>query len=470
MDGRIRSALEEQTARGLGLLALVFLVQPVAGGLSLLVAEGLSRAFGHAFRPANADDLLFVFPFLFGVGLLLGGFGRTRWAGRHGGRLVAVALLGLSAFLGYVEGPYRQDGGPSILPFVVLFLVNLIPFRPPVATALAALAGSIYVAWVTWAPLAHPLDPAERAAVVHGSLPFTLMVVVTAFVVSRWLFARRLAAIAAAHDRDAFARRIEEQARRLAETNRELVEAQNELVRRRHLAVLGNLVAGVSHELNNPAGALASASDVMGRAIERLEGGRGGAEQQGRALSALSSAHAGAKEAVDRIAKVVRRLRTFARLDQAEQQRADVNECMRVAAEVLGAGRLTLRYDLEEGPPLLCQPAALNEVFRDLLLNASEATAGNGVVTLRSRFGTGEARFTVEDDGPGVPLAIRDRIFEPGFTTKGQGVGTGLGLSTSMRIVEEQGGRLEMTSEPGRGASFTVVLPRPDPLEAPPPP
>ena len=239
----------------------------------------------------------------------------------------------------------------------------------------------------------------------------------------------------------------------------ELAGAKDQLVMQEKMAALGNLVAGVAHEINNPVGAINSAIDVLGRCVDRLKGGDAG---KGRLVGVMDDNVRVMGIAGRRVADIVQTLKDFARLDQAERQRADLHEGLDstlalVAHEFKGRVEVERRYgDL---PQVDCRPGQINQVFMNLLVNASQAIDGPGRLVLETWQEGGRACVRVTDDGKGIGAADRARIFDPGFTTKGVGVGTGLGLSISYRIVHEHGGELGVESEEGRGASFTVRLP-----------
>jgi len=285
-----------------------------------------------------------------------------------------------------------------------------------------------------------------------------------------------------AHSRE-LESRVEERTRDLRQKNEaleqalnDLREAQSQLVLREKMASLGNLVAGVAHEINNPVGAIRSAADVTQRAVERLRRAQAGAadgpgdrgESEERALRALEMNSAVVEEASERVARIVRSLKQFAELDEAEFQEAvDVREGL-ANALVLLESRLTpvaeVTQELGEVPAIPCWPGELNQVFMNVLLNAIEAIEaagadGRGSITVRTLARREVVRVEVEDSGKGIAAEHLNRVFDPGFTTKGTGVGTGLGLSTSYRTVQKHGGRILVESEVGRGTTVAIELP-----------
>ena len=160
--------------------------------------------------------------------------------------------------------------------------------------------------------------------------------------------------------------------------------------------------------------------------------------------------------------KIVQSLRNFARLDEAERKSADLLEGLESTLTLLHhelKNRIDVVRDYEAIPEIVCSPNQLNQVFMNVLVNAAHAIDGRGTITIRTRYRDGEVAISFTDTGRGIPAAVLPRIFDPGFTTKGVGVGSGLGLAICYRIVKEHGGRIEVTSEPEKGTTFTVILP-----------
>ena len=247
---------------------------------------------------------------------------------------------------------------------------------------------------------------------------------------------------------------------RLTETLAELRETQAQLVQSEKMAALGNLVAGIAHEINTPLGAITSNTDVVLRGLGRLAPDVPAA--RANVVKVLDDLLRTNAEACQRISAIVRNLKNFARLDEAEWKTADLREGMDSTLELvahLHRGRVEIVREYGEVPAVLCHPGQLNQVFMNLLVNASQAIEGTG--TIRVRIGVVDDRLhvDVEDTGGGIAPEHLARIFDPGFTTKGVGVGTGLGLAICHRIVEAHGGTIAVTSRPGAGSTFSVRLP-----------
>ena len=168
------------------------------------------------------------------------------------------------------------------------------------------------------------------------------------------------------------------------------------------------------------------------------------------------------KTACERIVKIVRSLRNFARLDEAERKPADLHEGIESTLTIVHHGiknRIEVVRDYGDIPEVECFPDQLNQVFMNILVNAAHAIEGTGKITIRTRTDGENVALGFSDTGRGISPQNLSKIFDPGFTTKGVGVGSGLGLPICYRIVKEHGGRIDVQSEPGQGTTFTVTLP-----------
>jgi signal transduction histidine kinase len=249
---------------------------------------------------------------------------------------------------------------------------------------------------------------------------------------------------------------------RVEERTRELRDTQAQLIQAEKMKSLGQLVAGVAHELNNPIGFVHANLQLLDEYIEKLiEGQRTESDTQ-RIQDAIGKLLVRSREGTERVKKIVQDLRTFSRMDQAEIQVVDLHEELdRTLALMEPRFKNHIRVERDYGdlPRVRCNPGQLNQVFLNLLMNACDAIERDGSIEIRTRP-TGEGvRLEFRDDGPGIPPEVQSRIFDPFFTTKPVGVGTGLGLSLSHGIIERHGGRISVSSAPGRGTTFVIELP-----------
>jgi two-component system NtrC family sensor kinase len=296
--------------------------------------------------------------------------------------------------------------------------------------------------------------------------------------VERALERRSLLCNARKYKEDLETRNIE-----LARRKAELERVQAQLVQSEKMASLGQLAAGVAHELNNPAGFILSNMSALPEYVQRLE----------KLLStydaaSLSSADievvAAAKRDVDydhilsdlnciatdsftgaeRIKGIVQNLRLFSRLDEAELKEVDVHEgiesTIRLLSRYFTSPSIALRRVYGSLPRINCYAGQLNQVWMNLLVNAAQAIGeDSGEVSIKTSSQERTVAVSVSDTGSGIAQEHINRIFDPFFTTKPVGEGTGLGLSISHGIIARHGGTLTVESAVGRGTTFNVVLP-----------
>ena len=253
---------------------------------------------------------------------------------------------------------------------------------------------------------------------------------------------------------------------RVEERTHELRDTQAQLVQSEKMRSLGQLVAGVAHELNNPIGFVHANLQLLEEYVTRLLQPGLDPEKRRKTQEAITKLLTRSREGTERVKRIVQDLRTFSRTDQAELQQVSLNdEIDRTLAliEPRLKGNEVVR-DYGELPPVRCFAGQLNQVFLNLLMNACDALEGRGTIRIQTRAEPPGVVLRFEDDGPGMPPEVLSRIFEPFFTTKAVGKGTGLGLSISHGIVARHGGQMQVESRPGEGARFTIRLP----LEPPP--
>ena len=270
--------------------------------------------------------------------------------------------------------------------------------------------------------------------------------------------------------------KVEERTAELTQTLAELRAAQTQLVQSEKMAALGSLVAGVAHEINTPLGAVTSNTDLVARAMLKARD-TADATQAARYLERAGAMVEVSREACRRIAEIVRSLRNFSRLDEAERKPADLHEgldsTLTLAAHLM-KNRITVHRDYGTLPQVDCHANQINQVFLNILTNAAHAIADHGEITIRTRYDAAGAQgpdgarvggecgavvIEISDSGCGIPPANLKKIFDPGFTTKGVGVGTGLGLAICYRIVTDHHGSIEAQSRVGQGTTFRILLP-----------
>jgi PAS domain S-box-containing protein len=282
---------------------------------------------------------------------------------------------------------------------------------------------------------------------------------------------------------------LQELARSEHLAHEDLKSAQSRMVQTEKLASLGQLVAGVAHEINNPLAFVSNNVAVLERDLHDLielvslyRKARGDGHEDAASideqiaqicqqldidytLENLPRIIERTRDGMRRIERIVKDLRLFARVDEGEWNEIDLNPGIESSVNMVqGYARkrgVQLVMDLGALPPVRCRGAKVHQVVVNLLMNAIDACASDGKVTIRTRVESEPAavRIDVADTGTGIDPAIRDRIFDPFFTTKPVGEGTGLGLSISYGIVQEHGGTIDVQSVPGGGSCFTVRLP-----------
>ncbi|HZZ64211.1 MAG TPA: ATP-binding protein, partial [Candidatus Baltobacteraceae bacterium] len=267
-----------------------------------------------------------------------------------------------------------------------------------------------------------------------------------------------------------------------AATLDEIRRMQGQLVQQEKMAGLGTLVAGVTHEINNPANFAHLGAQELAAELARfrdflleMAGDEAPAEviaDINARIDRLDFRADTIAEGTTRIRDLVKDLRTFSRLDEADRKMVRIGDSLQSTLNLVQTQYkkiADIRCELDANPEMECWPAQLNQVFMNLIVNACQAIATRkrrnplddyeGVLTIRSRIDAGNFVLEFEDNGCGIPKAAAGHIFEPFFTTKGVGEGTGLGLSISYGIVEKHGGSIDVRSVEGEGTCFTVRLP-----------
>ncbi len=247
----------------------------------------------------------------------------------------------------------------------------------------------------------------------------------------------------------------EKDARMVKELKRALKELQDtqlKLINSEKMASLGQLVAGVAHEINTPVASIKSNNEIATKLISRL--------QDAETAELLKEINNIDKEAIARINGLVVSLRKFVRLDEADLQEADINKEIDLTLDLIRhetKNRINIIKNYGEIPPIKCYPNMLNQVFMNILVNATQAIDGEGSITIDTNYLNNNLIVKFKDTGCGIKEP--EKIFFAGYTTKGVGVGTGLGLAISQKIIEKHKGKIEVNSKVGFGSEFIITIP-----------
>lgn len=265
--------------------------------------------------------------------------------------------------------------------------------------------------------------------------------------------------------------RVKEQVQTIASTQRQLYQAEK-------MASVGQLAAGVAHEINNPIGFIRSNLGTAQSYVQKINSVAGIMRERGDARLAEAWKAADldfvledfmpllqeSVDGADRVARIVADLKGFSKVDQAEEEIVNLNDNIRSVCNVASgqiSGRAELTLALGELPTLRCHAGHLNQVFLGMLLNAAQAMQKPGTIRISSGVESGCICIRFSDTGSGISPDVLPRIFDPFFTTRDVGSGTGLGLTVSRDIIAAHGGRIEVASEVGAGTTFTIHLPLP---------
>jgi two-component system NtrC family sensor kinase len=278
---------------------------------------------------------------------------------------------------------------------------------------------------------------------------------------------------------------VDEQTRHLKAANEQLKSAQSKMLQNEKMASIGQLAAGVAHEINNPMGFIGSNLNSLAKYLKKFSDflalqdrliencaapeERSFLQEQRKKLKIdflLEDSHeliAESLNGADRVQKIVVDLKSFSRVDRAEVQASDLNECLESTLSIVWNElkyKVALEKDYGALNPLHCLPQQLNQVFMNILINASQAIEKQGTIGIRTWQDELNQYVRISDDGCGMSVQTQARIFEPFYTTKAVGKGTGLGMSISYDIVKKHGGEILLESVPGQGSVFTLLFPR----------
>lgn len=369
-----------------------------------------------------------------------------------------LIFFGLMVYLDYLKGRATQDKKKSLILniislalifsfglwakfdlYMILYFVCLVDYYMALETeGLALVIGLIYL--FNFIVLAVSHAPA-KAFVIDFLILTSLLI-----------FSFVLASIATEQRRE-----------------REKVESlQVQIVQQAKMASLGQLTAGIAHEINSPLGAIHSNAETIDlllnmlheTALKNLAGDE--REKAGKLIDTLRKANRTNEMACERITEIVRKMKNFARLDEAVWQEVDFNEGVE-SALVLTSNeknkRIKVSRNFGQLPRVRCIPSLINQVSMNILTNAVQAIESEGEIHVSTYSDGGNVFLIVHDTGVGISVENLPRIFDPGFTTRGVGVGMGLGLAICYNIMQQHNGEITCQSEEGRGATFIVKLP-----------
>ena len=238
----------------------------------------------------------------------------------------------------------------------------------------------------------------------------------------------------------------------LKKTVKELNDTQLQLINSEKMASLGQLIAGVAHEINTPVAAIKSNNEIFTKLIKKIDD-----EKLSQIFNDINSTD---KVAIQRINQLVISLKKFVRLDEAEVQEADINKELDLTLDLI-------RHETKHGitvikhygdiPLIKCYPNMLNQVFMNILVNACQAIEKEGEIIITTKYADKNLIISIKDNGKGIKDT--NKIFEAGYTTKGAGIGTGLGLAISSKIISKHKGKIDVKSEVGVGSEFIITIP-----------
>ena len=286
-------------------------------------------------------------------------------------------------------------------------------------------------------------------------------------------------------------KRLEKQKKQTEKKNQQiesamnkLKETQNQLVQAEKMASVGQLTAGIAHEINNPINFVTSNISPLKRDLDdimKLLNMYNGASEKSDPhdefknikkfkdeidydfiLQEIKQLLNGIEEGAKRTIEIVRGLRNFSRLDESDKKLSDINEGIDSTLLMLRnqlKNRIEVVKEFGSIPQILCYPGKLNQVFMNILNNASQSIEGEGEIVISTTYGNKNVFISIKDSGKGMSKKIMDHIFEPFYTTKDVGKGTGLGLSISYGIVQEHNGKIDVKSELSKGTEFIITLP-----------
>ena len=263
---------------------------------------------------------------------------------------------------------------------------------------------------------------------------------------------------------------LKEKNSELEDTLNELKQMQKQVIVQEKMASLGQLVAGLTHEFNTPIGAIRSMKNTKSKALIKLQTAleniapdtAGKDHEIRKVMGVILKADQLIDQGTERLNEIIKNLKNFARLDEAETAMMDIHEGLDSVLALIRHDLLTnieVVREYSEIPPFVCHPRKLNQVFLNILKNACQAIEDKGRITITTSLKKHMVHVAIRDTGKGIKQDDLKSIFDPGFTTKSSVVRASLGLSICYQIIQEHHGKINVESQPGKGSVFTVILP-----------
>ncbi len=248
-------------------------------------------------------------------------------------------------------------------------------------------------------------------------------------------------------------------------------QTQLQLIQTEKMNLLSRLVAGIAHEINSPISSIKSTVYILNRTIENISSvlSNGHPERDEQVKNSIDQSIAIFKEnnqvalsAADRIDAIVKRLKNFARIDEAAFKKTDITEGINSTLSIIQPemkDRIQIVKEYRNIPPIYAYPVQLNQVFMSILVNASEAIEESGTITIKTFSDKKNITIKIADTGKGIPPDKIDKLFDMNFTTKNSRIGLGMGLANACNIVQKHHGKINVKSEVGKGTEFIITLP-----------
>ncbi len=467
-DPEFRNYLGHLSRIGLLVVGILTIVGVVLF-YSIYLLLGLKLVWINKPGVSNALPMVYTIIILF-IGVVCVVLSRVH-RGPQWGRLIVFTLVLVACGASVWEDVVREDISFSAAYLMLFFLIGAgaMPFRPWQVLVLGTMITIFFYSLIPFFPI-----PEGFSAVMPKANSFVVMTMSTILftIITGAIYRSRLFLYRSSQQEMLLRKSITEFASKLNEINFKLRQTQDQLIQSKQMAALGNLVAGVAHEVNTPLGAIHSNADTAQRALniissavesdDRVPWSKEKEEKVNKALKTLSELHNSTTLAASRINTIVTALRGFACLDVAEYQTVDVHQGIEDTIILFTSNlekKVKIKKDFGPLPEISCRLGKLNQAFMNLLTNSVQAIEKKGVITIKTRLEGDCVMIQFMDNGRGIPRQDLDRIFDPGFTSKGVGVGTGLGLSICYRILEDLGGSIDVSSEEGKGTTFTLRLP-----------